>query len=104
VGELKNGSISEYNIAPQDFGLRVAENAAIRVESVEQSKAMVLSALNNEPGPARDIVALNSGAAIYVAGLAPTLAAGVQKAQAVIASGAPRKKLDAFVGFTQSHV
>ena len=55
------------------------------------------------PGPARDIVALNAGASIYVAGLAPTLAAGVQKAQAVIASGAPRKKLDAFVGFTQAH-
>ena len=104
VGELKDGSINEYNIAPQDFGLKAAGNAAIRVESVEQSKAMVLSALNNDPGPARDIVALNAGASIYVAGLAPTLAAGVQKAQAVIASGAPRKKLDAFVGFTQSHV
>jgi anthranilate phosphoribosyltransferase len=103
AAELKDGHISEFNIAPQDFGLKPAAGAAIRVESVEQSKALVLSALNNEPGPARDVVALNSGAAIYVAGLAPTLAAGVQKAQTVIASGAPRKKLDAFVGFTQAH-
>jgi anthranilate phosphoribosyltransferase len=103
VGELKDGKISEYQITPQDFGLKAAASAAIRVESVDQSKALVLSALNNEPGPARDIVALNAGASIYVAGLAPTLAAGVQKAQAVIVSGVPRKKLDAFVGFTQAH-
>jgi len=103
VAELKDGKISEYNVAPQDFGLKAGDSAAIRVESVEQSKAMVLSALSNEPGPARDIVALNAGASIYVAGFAPTLASGVQKAQALIASGAPRKKLDAFVGFTQAN-
>jgi len=103
VAELKDGKISEYNVATQDFGLKAGDSAAIRVESVEQSKAMVLSALSNEPGPARDIVALNAGASIYVAGFAPTLASGVQKAQALIASGAPRKKLDAFVGFTQAN-
>ena len=102
VGELKNGEIREYNVAPQDFGLQTRELSEIKVESVEQSKAMVLSALANEAGAARDIVALNAGAAIYVAGLAPTLAGGVQKALALIASGAARKKLDAFVGFTRS--
>ncbi|MGH8702748.1 MAG: anthranilate phosphoribosyltransferase [Burkholderiales bacterium] len=102
VGELKNDTISEYHIAPQDLGLKPQDLAAIRVEGVEQSKAMVLSALANEAGAARDIVALNAGAGIYVAALAPTLAAGVQKALAVIASGAARKKLDAFVGFTRS--
>ena len=63
---------------------------------------MVLAALANEPGAARDIVALNSGASIYAAGLAPTVAEGVKKAQAVIASGAARKKLDQFVAFTKS--
>jgi len=62
----------------------------------------VLSALANEAGAARDIVALNAGAGIYVAGLAPTLVSGVQKALSAIASGAARKKLDAFVGFTRS--
>jgi anthranilate phosphoribosyltransferase len=102
VGELKDGKISEYTINPQDFGLQAHEAAALKVTGVDQSKAMLLSALANEPGPARDIVGLNAGAAIYVAGLAPTLAAGVQKALAVIASGAARKKLDAFVGVTRS--
>ena len=102
VGELKDGKITEYMVNPQEFGLKACELSALKVSGVEQSKAMVLSALANEPGPARDIVALNAGAAIYVAGLAPTLAGGVQKALAVIASGAARKKLDAFVGITRA--
>jgi anthranilate phosphoribosyltransferase len=102
VAELKDGKIGEFRITPQEFGLNTHAIAAIRVDGVERSKAMVLSALDNEAGAARDIVALNAGASIYVAGLAPTLAGGVQKAQAVIASGAARKKLDAFVGFTQA--
>ena len=102
VGELTEGGVREYSIAPQDFELKPQDTAAIKVDGVEQSKALVLSALANEPGPARDIVALNAGAGIYVAGLAPTLAGGVQKALAAIASGAARKKLDAFVGFTQA--
>ncbi|MGH8620648.1 MAG: anthranilate phosphoribosyltransferase [Burkholderiales bacterium] len=102
VGELKDNNVGEYHIAPQDFGLKTQDAAAIKVDGVEQSKAMVLSALANEAGAARDIVALNAGAGIYVAGLAPTLAGGLQKALEVIASGAARKKLDAFVGFTRS--
>lgn len=102
VGELRDNTVREYHIAPQDFGLKTQNASAIKVDGVEQSKAMVLSALANEAGAARDIVALNAGAGIYVAGLAPTLAGGVQKALALIASGAARKKLDAFVGFTRS--
>ena len=102
VGELKDDRISEYRIAPQDFGLKTQDLSAIKVESVEQSKAMVLSALANEAGAARDVVALSAGAGIYVAGLTPTLAGGVRKALEVIASGAARKKLDAFVGFTRT--
>jgi anthranilate phosphoribosyltransferase len=102
VGELREGVVREYDIAPRDFGLKPQDTAAIKVDGVEQSKAMVLAALANEAGAARDIVALNAGAGIYVAGLAPTLAGGVQKALAAIASGAARKKLDAFVGFTRS--
>jgi anthranilate phosphoribosyltransferase len=102
VAELKDDKISEYHIAPQDFGLKTQDLSAIKVESVEQSKAMVLSALANEAGAARDVVALSAGAGIYVAGLTPTLAGGVRKALEVIASGAARKKLDAFVGFTRT--
>ena len=102
VGELREGGVREYSIEPQDFGLKPQDAAAIKVDGIEQSKGMVLSALANEAGAARDIVALNAGAGIYVAGLAPTLMSGMQKALAAIASGAARKKLDAFVGFTRS--
>jgi len=102
VGELKDGRIDEYTVAPGDVGLKAYDAADIRVDGVERSKAMVLAALANEEGAARDIVALNAGASIYVAGLAPDLPAGVRKAQSVIASGAARAKLDAFVRFTQA--
>jgi anthranilate phosphoribosyltransferase len=101
VAELKEGEISEYRVEPKDFGLKAQDGESIRVDGVERSKAMVLSALGNEAGAARDIVALNAGASIYVAGLAPDLAAGVKKAQSVLASGAGRKKLEAFVAYTQ---
>jgi anthranilate phosphoribosyltransferase len=102
VGELRDNTVREYQIAPQDVGLKTQEASLIKVDGVEQSKALVLSALANEAGAARDIVAFNAGAGIYVAGLAPSLAGGVQKALEVIASGAARKKLDAFVGYTRS--
>lgn len=103
VGELKDGRVLEYTIAPQDFGLAPHDGAAIRVDSVDASKAMLLAALGNEAGAARDVVALNAGASIYVAGVAPTLAAGIETAQAVLASGAARRKLDQFVSFTRAH-
>jgi anthranilate phosphoribosyltransferase len=102
VGELKDGKINEYDIAPQDFGLKTHDAEAIRVDGVEKSKAMVLAALGNETCAARDIVALNAGASIYVAGLASTMADGVKKAQDVLASGAARKKLDAFVALSKT--
>ena len=101
VAELRDGNITEYTIAPKDFGLGVHDLMAIRVQSVEQSRALLLGALANEAGAARDIVALNAGASIYTAGLAPTLGAGVEKAISVIANGAARRKLDAFVAFTR---
>jgi anthranilate phosphoribosyltransferase len=104
VGELKDGQVREYMVAPADVGLKTHGNAAIRVESVEQSRDMLLGALENKPGAARDIVALNAGASIYVAGLAPTLAEGVAKALAVMEGGGARRKLDQFVAFTKTHV
>lgn len=93
VAELKDGQVSEYSVCPEDFGLTSASLDAIRVDNKEQAKAMLLSVLDNQPGAARDIVQLNAGAAIYVAGLADTLADGVSKAGRTIAVGAAKNKL-----------
>lgn len=98
VGELKDGRVNEYEVHPEDFNLPVHDPKVLQVANVEESKAMLLGALENKLGAARDIVALNAGASIYVAGLADTLADGVDKAFEAIASGAARAKLDAFVG------
>ncbi|UCC56414.1 MAG: anthranilate phosphoribosyltransferase [Gammaproteobacteria bacterium] len=87
VAELKDGEISVYRIAPEDFGLERADVSALIVSDASQSLAMIRSVFANTAGPARDIVALNAGAAIYAAGLAASLAAGVTSAAAVIESG-----------------
>ena len=102
VGELRDGRIKEYTITPQDFGMKIADASAVRATSVHESKAMLLRALENEPGPARDIVGLNAGASIYVAGLADSLEDGVGKALDVLASGKARSKVDEFVASTRS--
>jgi anthranilate phosphoribosyltransferase len=101
VGELKEGRIHEYTLHPERFGLPVHDPRALRVSTVEESRAMLIGALENKPGAQRDIVALNAGAAIYVADKAPTLEEGVERAFEVIESGAARAKLDEFVTFTQ---
>lgn len=101
IGELKDGQVSEYEVTPQQFGLAVHEPAALRVESAEQSRDVLRGVLANQPGAARDIVVLNAGASLYVAGQAPTLAAGVELASATIASGAAQAKLESFVAATQ---
>lgn len=101
VAELKDDRIEEYTIEPGDFGLKPANAAAIRVAGVDESKAMVLAALENQDGAARDIVALNAGASIYVAGLTGTLADGVKKALETLKSGAARSKVDEFVACTR---
>jgi anthranilate phosphoribosyltransferase len=103
VGELNAGRITEYTIAPQDFGLERCDVSAVRVAGIEESKAMVIGALEGRQGAARDIVALNAGASIYVAGLADTLGDGVQKALAIMKSGAARQKLDQFVACTRDY-
>jgi len=71
-------------------------------QTVEESRAMLIAALENTPGAARDIVALNAGAAIYVSDLVPTLEDGVERAFQIMASGAARAKLDTFIGMTQN--
>ena len=102
VGELKDGEITEYEIHPEDFGMVMASNRGLRVDTPEQSKAMLLSVLDNEPGPARDIVVLNAGAALYAANVSPTMQAGVAHARAALASGAARARLDQLVALTQA--
>ncbi|MBI4740957.1 MAG: anthranilate phosphoribosyltransferase [Betaproteobacteria bacterium] len=102
VGELKDGRIEEYAIHPEQFNLAVHDPKVLRVANVEKSKAMLLDALDGKGSPARDIVALNAGASIYVAGLAGTLADGVDKAFETIVSGAARAKVDEFAAFSRS--
>src|SRR5262249_43181611 len=101
IGELKDGKIAEYQVHPERFGLPVHDPRALRVGTVEESRRVVLGALENNSGPARDIVALNAGAAIYVAGQAPSFEDGVEKAFELIKSGGARAKLEAFVKLTQ---
>lgn len=101
IGELKDGRIEEYTVHPERFGLPLHDPRALCVETVEESRAMVLSALENKSGAARDIVALNAGAAIYVAGKAGSMEEGVEQAFDAISSGAARAKLDKFVQLTQ---
>jgi anthranilate phosphoribosyltransferase len=102
VGELKDGEVREYSINPKQFGLPMSNLSEIQVADSSESKEMMLTALTNHPGPARDILALNAGAAIYVAGIAETHHAGVKKALEVIASGAAKSRLDQFIAFTQN--
>ena len=99
VGELKNGVVTEYEIHPEDFGLTMASNRALKVETPDESKAMLLGVLGNQPGPARDIVALNAGVALYAANVAPTMLAGLHLAQNAIESGAALAKLNELVAF-----
>jgi anthranilate phosphoribosyltransferase len=102
VGELKDGSVREYEIHPQDFGLNTAPTNSFKVANAEESKRIVLDVIDNKPGATSDIVCLNAGATLYVAGIAADIGSGISKAKAAIASGAARQKLDAFVAATQS--
>ncbi|MES2073463.1 MAG: anthranilate phosphoribosyltransferase [Pseudomonadota bacterium] len=101
VGELVNGEIREYDVHPEDFGLQMVSNRNLKVANSVESREKILEALNNVPGPATDIVALNAGTAIYGAGIADSIADGVKKAQEAIRSGAARAKLDQFIQVTQ---
>ena len=103
VGELKNGEITEYEIHPEDFGLTMASHRALRVDTPEESRDMVLSVLDNQAGAPRDIVALNAGIALYAANVAPTMAAGIALAQHTLASGLAKTKLAQLIQFTAQH-
>ncbi len=102
VAELKNGEITEYTIQPEDFGMQQHSIATIRVNNAEESLEMVTSVLNNDASPARDIVMLNAGAAIYVAGLTASHQAGIERAEEVLASGGAKEKMLELINITNS--
>ena len=100
VGELKDGVITEYEIHPEDFGMVMASNRSLQVETAEDSRAMLLGVLNNQAGPARDIVLLNAGVALYAANVTKSMVDGIALARIAIESGASKAKLDALVGLS----
>ena len=101
VGELQNGQITEYEIHPEDFGLTMASNRALRVDTPQESMAMLRGVLDNQLGAARDIVMINAGATLYAANVASSIADGLARARVAIESGAAKAKLAQFVAFGQ---
>lgn len=102
VGELVDGEIREYEIHPEDFGLQMSSSRNLKVANAAESVAKILEALDNQAGPARDIVLLNTGTALYAAGIASSIGDGVDRAREALASGAARAKLEQFAKLTQS--
>ena len=103
VGELKDGQVREYRVHPSDFGLPVYDSRVLKVASTQESVQCIQRALANEDGPVRDIVLLNAGAALYCAGVAPSLAEGVRRTREAVASGAALAKLSQFVAVTNRY-
>ncbi len=97
VGELKDGKVTEYEIHPEDFGMVMASNRALKVDTPDDSRAMLLGVLNNQPGAPKDVVVLNAGVALYAANVAPSMMDGIQLARAAIESGAAKAKMEALI-------
>jgi anthranilate phosphoribosyltransferase len=102
VGELKNGEITEYEIHPEDFGMPMASNRALKVDTPEQSRQMLQQVLDNQAGPARDIVILNAGVALYAANVAASMKDGIEKARVALESGAAKAKLEQLIRVSKS--
>jgi anthranilate phosphoribosyltransferase len=102
VAEVKQGKLQTYMVAPEQFGISRGDVSQLVVEDAAQSLLLMRQVFDNTPGPARDIVSLNAGAAIYVAGLSNTLETGVKLAQETIASGVAREKFDALIALSKS--
>ncbi len=102
VAELNNAEVKTYTVQPEDFGMSRANLEQIRANDSKHSLEIIKTVFKNNEGPAKDIVCLNAGAAIYAAGLTPSLAEGVKKAQDVIASGAVSEKLDQLITKTNA--
>ncbi|MDE2629237.1 MAG: anthranilate phosphoribosyltransferase [Burkholderiales bacterium] len=101
VGEYRDGAVREYEIHPEDFGLTMASSRSLRVGNPAQSMALLRSVLADEPGPARDIVLLNAGVALYAANVAPTMADGIALAREAVATGKAKTTLERFVERSQ---
>ncbi|HMM56403.1 MAG: anthranilate phosphoribosyltransferase [Xanthomonadales bacterium PRO7] len=101
VGELRDGMVREYELTPEQFGFGRATREDFAVADAAESKTRVLAALDNTPGPVRDIVLLNAGAALYAADVVDSIAAGIERAREVVASGAARAKLDRLLAVTK---
>ena len=97
VGELKDGVVREYDIHPEDFGLAMVSTRALRVDTPEESRAMLLGVLDDEAGPARDIVVFNTGVALYAANVVPSIEDGLTQARQALSSGAAKAKLEQLV-------
>jgi anthranilate phosphoribosyltransferase len=102
IAELKEDVVTVYTITPEQFGLKRASLAELAVDSAASSVVMVKSVLDNQAGAARDIVLLNAGGAIYAANITDSLAAGIEKARQVIASGAARAKFDSLIAYSKA--
>ena len=101
VGELRDGQVREYEIHPEDFGIAMAASRNLRVADAAESKERLLGVLDNRPGPAREIVAMNAGAALYVSGVAASIADGIGLAREAIASGRALERLNAYVALSR---
>ncbi|MFC0399647.1 anthranilate phosphoribosyltransferase [Paraburkholderia rhizosphaerae] len=101
VGELRDGEVHEYEIHPEDFGMQMVSNRTLKVADAAASRVMLLEALDNKPGVAREIVVLNAGAALYAANVSSSIATGIELARETIASGRARAKVDELARFTQ---
>jgi anthranilate phosphoribosyltransferase len=102
VAELKNGEVSTYTIKPEDFSMSQSDLSSIRATDSDASLKIIQSVFEDADGPAKNIVCLNAGAAIYVSGLTDSLASGVDKARAAIADGLAKQKFEALINFTQN--
>jgi anthranilate phosphoribosyltransferase len=102
VGELRDGEIREYEVHPEDFGMPMASNRAFKVETPQESLAVLRQVLDNQPGAARDIVVLNAGAALYAANVAADIGEGIAQARAALESGAARGKLEQLVAASRA--
>lgn len=100
VAELQRGQVKTYSITPEQFGLQRASLSSLAITNAQSSLEIIRQVLHNQPGPARDIVVLNAGAAIYAADLVGTLEQGMQRAQQVLADGSALAKFEALIAYS----
>lgn len=103
IGELKDGVMSNYNIKPEDFGIKRAKKEAIVVKSTQENMKLIKDVLKGTKGPARNIVLLNAGATIYVADNADSIKEGIEMAAVSIDSGKAEKKLELLKNFSEQY-